>query len=116
MDSAFGSMVRQGRLSSWSSNEEGPDEQGKLAVWLFFVFSGRLRYPKPQLGIEIDVVIPRQPIGGIQLIIRQGHHFRKAGWCTSRLINEPLRHHNILVAHDLDRTRVHTCKVDPRAR
>src|SRR6476469_6631916 len=104
MDSAFGSMVRQGRLSSWSSNEEGPDEQGKLAVWLFFVFRGRLRYPKPQLGIEIDVVIPRQPIGGIQLFIRQSHHFRKTDRRASRLVDEPLRNHNILVARHLDRT------------
>ena len=38
-----------------------------------------LGHAKPHLGIQINVVVPRQPVAGIQLVVRQGLHLRGGG-------------------------------------
>ena len=37
------------------------------------------RKSQAELGIEVDVVIPGQPVGLAQLAVRQRHHLREAG-------------------------------------
>jgi hypothetical protein len=38
-----------------------------------------LGHAKPHLGIQINVVVPRQPVAGIQLVVWQGLHLRGGG-------------------------------------
>ena len=46
---------------------------------------------KAQLRIEIHVVVPGQPVGVVQLPIRQRHHLGEAGRQVIHLIDHPLR-------------------------
>ena len=39
-----------------------------------------LGHAKLHLGIQINVVVPRQPVAGIQLVVRQGPHLRGGGF------------------------------------
>lgn len=39
-----------------------------------------LGHAKPHLGIQINVVVPRQPGAGIHLVVRQGLHLRGGGF------------------------------------
>ncbi len=43
-----------------------------------------------QLGIQPGVVVPGQPVGGIQLAIRQAHHLGEAGSKAVDPVNQPL--------------------------
>src|SRR5260370_8731291 len=77
--------------------------------------SGTLCVPKTQLGIEVDIVVPRQPVGHTQLAVRQGHHLREAGVAAIHLVDHALRHHNILLTDDLHRSIVPSGVAHPRA-
>src|SRR6185436_12573474 len=61
--------------------------------------------PKAQLGIQVDIVVPGQPVDGVQLAIWQSHHFRKARIRTLNLIDHPLRTHhwNTIGTYHFDR-------------
>src|SRR5215211_5545905 len=60
-----------------------------------------LRHSQSQFRTEIDVVVPGQPIDGIQLAGGQTHHLGEAGRCaTCGLVDHTLGCHNILIAHD----------------
>ena len=76
-----------------------------------------LRNPKPQLSIDVDVVIPGEDIGGGQLRLRQTHHLsetrpgiaievRHALGCYDRDVTRTLDH---------DRTAVKASITDPIA-
>ena len=51
----------------------------------------RLRYSEPQLGIEIDVVVPGEDIGGGQLCLRQAHHLGETRPGTAIIVGDAHR-------------------------
>src|SRR5689334_6440682 len=55
---------------------------------------------KSQLGIEIDIVIPGQPIEVVQLEVRQRHHLGVTGVDPVDFIDDTLRYHDGLVTDD----------------
>ena len=59
-----------------------------------------------QLGIQVHVVVPGQPVGGIQLAVRQCHHLGEAGVDAVDLVDHPLRRHDVHIALDLHRSVV----------
>src|SRR5689334_18564105 len=63
-----------------------------------------LRDPKSQLSIEIDIIVPGQPVSGVQLAIRQRHHLCETGRDTFYFVNHALGYRDILIALDLHRT------------
>ena len=72
--------------------------------------------PKPQLGIQIHVVVPGQPVGAIQLAGWQCHHFRETGRQAIDVVDHPLGRHNIHITDDLHRAIVHAGAAYPQAR
>src|SRR5215208_6248238 len=79
---------------------------GVVVVWL--------GYCEAELGIEVYIVVPGQPVGRVQLAARQGHHLREAGRSVVDLVDDPLRHDDRHIALDLDRSTVRR-KTLPRA-
>ena len=71
---------------------------------------------KPQLGVEIYIVIPGQPIQGIQRIVRQTHHLGEARVDRVYFVDHPLCSHNRDIADDLHRSVIDPCKALPCAR
>ncbi len=63
--------------------------------------------PKPQLGIQIHVVVPGQPVDRVQLTIGQSHHLGEAGGQPIDIVDHPLGRHDIHIADDLHGTIVH---------
>ena len=43
---------------------------------------------KPQLGIQIHIVVPGQPVDGVQLAVWQAHHLGEAGVDTVDLVDQ----------------------------
>src|SRR5215207_9510868 len=66
-----------------------------------------------QLGIQVDVVVPGQPVGGAQLSLRQCHCFRETRGCPIDRIDHPLGGHDILITLDLHRSIVDPGKALP---
>ena len=61
---------------------------------------------EPQLGIEVNVVVPGQPVGGVQLTARQSHHLRETGLDPIDLVDDALGCDDVLIADDLYRTLI----------
>ncbi len=61
---------------------------------------------KAQLRIQLLVVVPRQPVGRVELFIRQAHHLGEARVLAIHLIDHTLRGDDVLVADDLHRSVV----------
>src|SRR5690349_9908154 len=68
---------------------------------------GNGNIPKAQLGIQVNVVVPGQPIDGIQLAVWQRHHLREAGGKVVDLVDHTLRSDNGNSALDLHGTIIH---------
>src|SRR5258706_15946396 len=43
---------------------------------------------KPKLGIEVEIVVPRQPVGVIQLAVWQGQHLRETGVAAIHFVDK----------------------------
>ena len=63
-----------------------------------------LRPPKPQLGVQIDVVVPGQPVDAIQLTVRQSHHLRETRRHVIDFVDHPFRSHDWYITGDLHRS------------
>src|SRR5258706_15165772 len=50
---------------------------------------------KPKLGIEVEIVVPRQPVGVIQLAVWQGQHLRETGVAAIHFVDHALGCHNV---------------------
>src|SRR5690349_22453777 len=74
-----------------------------------------LRQSKSQLRIEGDIVIPGKPVAGVQLTVRQGHHFRETGGDVIDFIYHSFRGNNVMIAHDFYRAAVHARETPARA-
>src|SRR5215213_11218265 len=94
-------------------NEKPPARNpagGKMEqVWL------RLGQPKPQLGIEIDIVVPGQPVGGIQLAVGQAQHLGEAGGNVIDPVDHSFGRNNVLITLDLHQSIVDACTSDANA-
>jgi len=83
------------------------------AAWLMRIKPGSLHNDnlilwntEPQLGIEIDVVIPGQPVDGIKLAVWQSHHLGETNRDVIDLVDQPLRCHDRHITEDLYRSVV----------
>src|SRR5690349_9066393 len=60
-----------------------------------------------QLTIQVHVVVPWEPVPGIQLSIGQAHHLRKTGVDPGHPVDDALRGNEGLVADDPHGSAVH---------
>src|SRR5690349_25172405 len=74
------------------------------------------RCAEAEFGEQVDVVVPGQPGGGAQLAVGQAQHLAETRRSVTHLLDHPLRRHDVHVAHDLHRSRVHTRKTDTSTR
>jgi hypothetical protein len=65
----------------------------------------RLRNSKPELRIEPNVVVPGQPIRGIQLTFRKSHDFREARIHAVDPVDHTLGSNDGNIAYDLYRSK-----------
>ena len=58
-----------------------------------------LWHAKPELGIEIPaiVVVPGQPVNGVQLARGQRHHLGETGIGIAHLVDQAFRRHDELI-------------------
>src|SRR5258706_9877668 len=63
---------------------------------------------KPKLGIEVEIVVPRQPVGVIQLAVWQRQHLRETGVAAIHLVDHALGGSDDLIADLLQLTNVHS--------
>ena len=70
------------------------------------------------MGIEIDVVVPGQPVRLVELSIRQRHHFREARIHPVDLVDHTLgsEEWNTITGREFDRSRIHIRETCSRAR
>ena len=57
-----------------------------------------LRHAKSQLGIQVYVVVPGKPVGGIELTVRHAHHLREAGGDVVDVVDDALSSDDVLCA------------------
>src|SRR6266498_4170100 len=69
-----------------------------------------LGHSKPELGIEIDVIVPGHPIDYIQQAIRQSHHFCETDRNSTKSVNYTRRSHDRYITLHLYWTIVYACK------
>ena len=55
------------------------------------LFGPTLRHAEPHLGIQVGIVVPGEPVGGVQLPVRQPHHLGEAGVDPIDFVDHPLR-------------------------
>src|SRR5918995_991367 len=70
-------------------------------------------YSKPELSIEIPVVIPGQPVCSIQQVVWQGDHLGETGENHIDFVHHALRRDDRNITDDLNWSVVHPGKASP---
>src|SRR5690349_23990440 len=65
-----------------------------------------LWHAESQLRIQVYIVVPGQPVRGIELTIRQRHHLGEAGVDAIHFVNHALRYNDRHITYDLHRSIV----------
>lgn len=69
-----------------------------------------LWHAEAQLSVEIDIVVPGQPVRRIELAVRERHHFGKAGIYTLHFVDYTRRYHNRDITFNLYRSITYAWK------